>query len=86
MGSLVTEVVVGAAEGVRLCLGSSPKETTNNVANPITSKPLSISSSDIVYHFGWIEDRCTGDQLDFKLSKGWSLSESIKGFKKLYLL
>ena len=79
MGSLFTEVVGGAAEEVRLGLGGSPKEATNNVANPTRSKPLSISSSDMVYHFGWMEDACAGDQLDFKLSKGQLLSESIKG-------
>lgn len=81
MGSLVTEVVGGAAEGVRLGLGGAPKETTKTVATSTTNKPQTIPTSDIVYHFGWMEDACTGDQLDFELLKGQSLSDSIKGSK-----
>lgn len=81
MGSLVTEVVGGAAEGVRLGLGGAPKENTKTVATSTTSKPGTIPTSDMVYRFGWMEDACTGDQLDFKLLKGQSLSESIKGSK-----
>lgn len=77
MGSLVTEVVGGAAEGVRLGLGGAPKENTKTVATSTTSKPGTIPTSDMVYRFGWMEDACTGDQLDFKLLKGQSLSESM---------
>lgn len=81
MGSLVTEVVGGAAEGVRLGLGGAPKQTTKTVATSATSKPQTIPASDMVYRFGWMEDACTGDQLNFELLKGQSLSESIKGSK-----
>ena len=81
MGSLVTEVVGGAAEGVRLGLGGAPKETTKTVATSTTNKPQTIPNSDMVYHFGWMEDASTGDQLDFELLKGQSLSDSIKGSK-----
>lgn len=81
MGSLVTEVVGGAAEGVRLGLGGAPKQTTKTVATSAASKPQTIPTSDMVYRFGWMEDACTGDQLGFELLKGQSLSESIKGSK-----
>ncbi|MGP5647068.1 hypothetical protein ACTXPO_00265 [Psychrobacter celer] len=77
----MTAGVRGAAEGVRLGLGGAPKENTKTVATSTTSKPGTIPTSDMVYRFGWMEDACTGDQLDFKLLKGQSLSESIKGSK-----
>ena len=81
MGSLVTEVVGGAAEGVRLGLGGTPKQTTKIVTSSAASKPKTIPASDMVYRFGWMEDACRGDQLNFELVKGQSLSDSLKGSK-----
>ena len=81
MGSLVTEVVGGTVEGVRLGLGGSPKETMKPVSSATTSKPRTIPASDMVYRLGWMEDACSGEKLDFALAKGQSLSDSIKGDK-----
>lgn len=52
MGFLVTEVVGGTVEGVRLGLGGSPKETTKPGYSATTSKPRTIPTSDMVYSLG----------------------------------